>query len=60
MGKRWLTIKDFEDEFCIKASTQAKMRKDKVLPYTKLGGFVFYDRNIIDKVFENHTVGAIR
>lgn len=60
MQKRWLTIKDFEEEFGVASSTQAKMRRDKVLPYSKLGGFVFYDRNAIDKVLENHTIGAIR
>jgi hypothetical protein len=60
MFKRWLTIKDFEEEFGVASSTQAKMRKEKVLPYSKLGGFVFYDRHLIDKVLEDHTIGAMK
>ena len=56
MNKRWLSVKEFQEEFGIAQSTQAKMRKEKVLPYTKIGNFVFYDRNKIDEVFEKHCV----
>ena len=56
MEKRWLNTNDFAEEFGIKISTQAKMRKDKILPYSKIGGFIFYDRNLINKQFEKHNV----
>lgn len=59
MEKRWLNVKDFHAEFGIAESTQAKMRKERKLPYSKLGGFIFYDRNLINEVLENHCmVGA--
>ncbi len=57
--KRWLNVKEFENEFGIASSTQAKWRKEKKLPYSKMGGFVFYDRNLIDKMFENHCVVGV-
>lgn len=53
---RWLNTTTFAEEFGIAPSTQAKMRKAKTLPYSKIGGFIFYDRNLIDKVFEEHCV----
>ena len=56
MQNRWINTKQFEDEFGMASSTQAKKRKEKTLPYTKLGGFIFYDRILIDKMFENHCV----
>jgi hypothetical protein len=57
--KRWLNVKDFEEEFGVSSSTQAKWRSSGILPYSKLGGFVFYDRNLIDKAFENHCVSGV-
>jgi hypothetical protein len=54
MENRWINTKAFKDEFGIAVSTQAKMRKEKVLPYSKISSFIFYDRNLIDKLFENH------
>lgn len=52
---RWISPKQFFEEFDIALSTQAKMRKNKVLPFSKIGGFVFYDREKINKVFEEHS-----
>ena len=54
--KRWLQPNDLASEFGISKPTQAKMRKEGVLPYSKLGGFVFYDRHLIDKMLEQHSV----
>lgn len=56
MEKRWLNTKDFENEFGMAISTQAKKRKDGSLPYSKFGGAIFYDRNLIDKLLEQHCV----
>jgi len=56
MQKRWLNTQDFAEEFKIQISTQAKLRKQKILPYSKIGGFIFYDRILIDRQFEKHNV----
>ena len=52
--KRWLSPEEFEEEFGMSQSTQAKYRMKKKLPYTKFGGFVKYDRKKIDELFEAH------
>lgn len=59
MKKRWITPIEFEKEFSISKSTQAKKRSDKKLPYTKWGGSVLYDRFVIDKMFETHAIEVI-
>jgi len=54
--KRWLSPTDFETEFDISKSTQAKLRMQKKIPYSKVGGFIRYDREKIDKWFEDHKI----
>ncbi len=54
--KRWLSPSDFELEFGVAVSTQAKKRSNKQLPYSKWGGIVMYDRMKIDAMFEAHDV----
>lgn len=54
--KRWLSPYDFEKEYGIKQSTQAKMRMNKIIPFSKIGKFIRYDRYEIDKWLENHRV----
>jgi len=55
-NKRWITPKEFQVEFSISLSTQAKKRSKKQLPYTKWGGSVLYDRLVIDKMLESHSI----
>ncbi len=55
-NKRWLNPDELEAEFGIKKSTQALKRKQKAIPYTKQGNFIFYDRHKIDQWLESHTV----
>jgi len=58
--KRWLTIEELEDEYCIKRNEQAKMRMEDnpiQIPFSKLGRkFIRYDRLKIDKWLEDHDV----
>lgn len=56
--KRWLTVEDFTNEFGMSKDTQVKKRASGVLPYSKLGGFIYYDRYKIDKLLEEHHIGA--
>lgn len=52
----WLKPKDFLEEFGMALSTQAKYRKEKGLPYSKIGGFVLYSRKKINEWLEAHTI----
>ena len=54
---RWLTPKDLELEFGILRQTQAKLRVEGRLPYSKLGTkIVRYDRLKINELFEDNAV----
>lgn len=55
---KWMNTDELEEEYGIKKSTQALYRCKKKIPYSKLGGFVYYDRNKIDKWIESHSVEA--
>ena len=52
----WLTPDELEDKLGIKKSTQAKMRMKRLLPFSKFGKFVFYDRKKIDEILKNHSI----
>lgn len=56
LKKRWLDTKDFEEEFGISESTQAKWRSKGKIPFSKVGKFIKYDREKIDKWLEEHEV----
>jgi hypothetical protein len=54
-NNRWMNPAQLKDEFGIGLEAQSKWRQKKKIPYSKIGGFVFYDRNLIDKWLESHT-----
>lgn len=54
--KRWLSPNNLELEFEIKTSTQAKMRMAKKIPFSKIGKFIRYDRELINEWLETHNV----
>jgi len=56
-NKRWLSPDEFEKEFGISKSTQAKYRLEKnKIPFSKIGKFIRYDRIKIDKWLESNEV----
>ena len=57
--KRWLNPAEFAEEFSISKSSQSKMRmasNNSLLPFSKVGKFVLYDRVEINKWLEDHQV----
>ncbi len=56
MNERWLSPTQLEEMFGIKQKTQAKKRMRDELPYSKLGGFVYYDIQKIYALLENHAI----
>jgi len=58
MKKKWLTPSDFELEFAIPIGTQAKKRSVGKLPYSKFGGFIFYNRSKINQLLEEHDMSS--
>jgi len=57
-SNEWLNTKTLLEEFGIAVSTQAKYRQLKMIPYSKIGGFVFYSRTKINAWIEKHTFEA--
>lgn len=55
--KEWLTPTEFAEEFGISKSTQAKMRMKGTIPFSKVGNFVRYSREVIHKWLEDAKVG---
>ena len=59
-AKRWLSIKNVEEEYGFSRSTQAKMRmvsNSSTIPFSKIGGkYIRYDRFAIDNWLESHQV----
>jgi len=54
----WLNTETLEVEFGIAKSTQAKYRSEKTIPYSKIGGFIFYSRQKIYEWLERHSFEA--
>lgn len=54
-SNKFLNTKELAAEYGIALSTQAKYRKNRVIPFIKLGGFVRYSREKIDQWLESHS-----
>lgn len=56
LEKRWLSPQELAEEIGISTSTQAKLRMDRKIPFSKIGQFIKYDRLEINKWLENNKV----
>ena len=54
--KRWLSPKELASEFGLGLSTQAKLRMNNKIPYSRVGNWIRYDRIEIDKWIENNKI----
>ena len=57
-NSQWLNTETLKKEFGIAESTQAKYRAEKTIPYSKIGGFIFYSREKIYQWLERHSFEA--
>lgn len=57
--KRWLNPKELADEYGFTESNQGKLRMKKVIPYSKMGSYIRYDRLEIDKWIESNAVKVV-
>lgn len=57
--KEWITIKELEEIYNIGISAQAKLRMNRKIPYSKIGKFVRYNTNEINKWLSSHNVEMI-
>lgn len=54
--KRFLTPDELLEEYGFGKKWQDKMRSKKLIPFIKLGGYVRYDRQELDRWIEKHSV----
>ena len=59
LKKRWLNPEELDAEYGIRPSNQAKLRMQRKIPFSKIGGYVKYDRFEIDKWLESHSVQVV-
>ena len=54
--KKWLKSPEVRDLLSISAGTLQNLRINGTLPYTKIGGIIYYDAEEIQKVMEENKV----
>ncbi|MCB0473748.1 MAG: helix-turn-helix domain-containing protein [Flavobacteriaceae bacterium] len=55
-AKRWLKSQEVRELLGISPGTLQNLRINRTIPYTKIGGVLYYDYNEIIKVFEKNRV----
>ena len=55
-SKKWLDVEDCASEYGIAPSTQALYRRERKIPFSKVGGFIRYSRAKLDEWLESHTI----
>lgn len=50
--KKWVKSKDVQKLLQISAGTLQNLRNRKMIPFTKLGGVIFYSREDLKKIME--------
>lgn len=53
-NKDYYDTKTLRKEFGIAESTQAKYRAEKTIPFSKVGGFIYYKKEEIYAWIDNH------
>jgi len=56
--KRWLTIEDLESEYSFSRIKQYRLRRLKLIPFSKVGKNIRYNRILIDQWLEDNAVGV--
>jgi predicted DNA-binding transcriptional regulator AlpA len=57
--KRWLNPKELYEEYGFTESNQAKLRMRRVIPFSKMGNYIRYDRYEIDRWIESNKVDVV-
>ena len=57
-NKKWLKSADVRNMLNISPGTLQHLRVSRVLPFTKIGGLVYYDYSEVLKVLENNKTEA--
>lgn len=58
-NKTWLTPKELKAEYGFSISTQSKYRMDRKIPFSKIGKYIRYNRDEINKWLEDNKVEVV-
>jgi hypothetical protein len=58
--KRWLKSFEVKELLHISTGTLHNLRTNGTLPFSKIGGVVFYDMLAVEKILENHASDHIK
>ncbi len=56
LKKDWLTPEELQAEYGFSKSRQAKLRMDRLIPFSKIGSYVRYSREAINQWLEDAKV----
>jgi len=56
--KKWLNPRELHQEYGFSLSTQAKYRMDRKIPFSKIGKYIRYNRDDINKWLSSNSVGV--
>ena len=56
IANKWLTPKQLQTEYSISITKQNRMRREKTIPYSKIGNAVMYKRQEIEDWLDAHKV----
>jgi len=54
--KKWMKSKEVRDLLSVSSGTLQTLRINGTLPYSEIGGVIYYDYSEIVKVFEEHKI----
>jgi len=57
---KWLRTKDAAIYLGISTTQIHVLKSQGILPFTKLGGSIYFDKSDIDKVLESNKVGEVQ
>lgn len=57
--KRWLNPKELAAEYGFTESNQGKLRMKRLIPFSKMGNYIRYDRIEIDLWIESNKVEVV-
>lgn len=54
-SRKWLKTKEVLKILNISAGTLQQMRTNATIPFSRIGGVIYYDSELINKMIQNHT-----
>ena len=57
--REWINPKEFEEEFGISIPTQDRWRRERYIPFSRVGRNIRYSRTRINEWFKDHDIALL-